>query len=263
MHEPVALHARDARRDRQTLTEHRDERALLPRDAIAAQPDPEVPAPGDATCAQLTLHQAWCDLRSQELRLVHRQATLGEVPDALLPVTADDHHLALGPQDLEHHPGELAVVVPPAGAPPVEGAVLQLARAERSSGSELAKDVPTEGSVRMQPVPHVRVSRPFPSRIPPHHLTVDRVVGRRDDVGPELEQRAFVPQQSLELGHAEPPTEPAEQHEVLGASHRSRRVHLHLAELADHLQDGPGSGCSEELAGDREPPGPFEAQFEG
>src|SRR5207247_840436 len=128
-----------------------------------------------------------------------RQRTFRQVPDPLLPIPADDHDLALAPQDLQEHRYVLALVVPSPGPPSLGRPVLEVPRTERTPAAELAQDVPAEGVVGSEPIPHVDPSRPLSVGVPAHRHAMDREVRRRKDVRPVFEQGPIAPEETLEL----------------------------------------------------------------
>ena len=198
------------------------------------------------------------DLRLRPLRLVHRQASLGEIPDALLPVPPDDHHLALEPQDVEHH-GHAActLVVPSTGLPAFGGPVFQIARAQGAATFQLAEGVAAERGVRLEPA--LRVGRAglvaAPTRVAPHRGAMDREVGGGHDVDPVLEQRALVPQQPFELRHPERRTQPREQHQMLGTGDGRCGIELHHPQVVDGLADRRGARRCQPLTHHAQPAG--------
>jgi hypothetical protein len=109
---------------------------------------------------------------------LRRQPPARQVPEALLTVPPDDHHLALIPEHVEDHRDVPALVVPATGVPAVGDPVLQVARPERSTPPQLAQDVPFERLVRREPITHVRATFQLPERAargePPHRHAVDR-----------------------------------------------------------------------------------------
>ena len=194
-------------------------------------------------------------------RLVERQAPLGEIPHTLLPGATRDHHLALGPQHLEHHRRVPPVVVPPAGPPADGGAILERSGLKRSLGAQPGQDVPAERLVLSEVAPHVLAPAAGPARVPPHRLPVHRILRRRQDERPVLEQRAVLPQESLQLGDAEPPPEPGPEDEVLRPRDPSGwdpSARCPRPSTTSRIERGSRRG--EQLCCDRDLPRPFGAR---
>ncbi len=170
-----------------------------------------------------------------------------EVPQPLLPVAADDHHFPLRPQDVQEHRRVLPFVVPPAGLPALGGPVLEVTGAERPAGAQLTQRIPDERIVRDQPIPDVLVPLPMAVRVALHRDPMQRQVAHRHDVRPIFEHRAVGPHPPLELRDPERRPEPAEQQQVLRPGNNRRRIHLDLAQGAEHLVDRTRPGRVEAL----------------
>jgi hypothetical protein len=139
----------------------------------------------------------------------------------------------------------------------LDGPVLELARGQRAAPAQLAQDVAPETGVGLQELAHALAAlerRARTIRIAPHRLTVHAVIRRRDDVDPVLVEGALAPQQPLQLGDPEPPSQAREQDQVLGAGDRRGRVHLDHPEAVDDILDGGGPRPGEQLPLDGEPP---------
>src|SRR5439155_14201030 len=91
---------------------------------------------------------------------VGRQPPIGDVPDSFLSLPSGQHDLTARPQDLEHHRGAVAVVVPAPRSPTGSRVVLQVACPEWAITTQLAQHVLAEGIVRGQPVPYVAMTGP-------------------------------------------------------------------------------------------------------
>ena len=190
--------------------------------------------------------------------LVERQAPLGEIPHTLLPGATRDHHLALGPQDLEHHRRVPPVVVPPAGPPADRGAILERSGLKRPLGTQPGQDVPTERLVLSEVAPHVLAPAATPARVSPHRLPVHRILRRRQDERPVLEQRPIPPEESFQLGDPEPPPESRPEDEVLRPRDPSSGIHLHAPETLHDLEDRTRARRRQQLCGDGHAPRPLE-----
>ena len=222
---------------------------------------------GDPASAQLTIEHLAGDRTGPTRRLAHRKAPLRQVPEPLLPVAPDDHHLALVPEHVEQHRDVPSFVVPAPRVPPVGDPILEVARTQRSARTQLAKHVPTERRVGREPLRRVLPSLEHPLRplvgIAPHRLAMDPVVGGRHDVHPVFEERPVDPEHALELFDAEPAAQPREQHEVLGAGHDPGGVELHHREVVHRLGDGGGARSGEALPLHAQPPGRAAIDAEG
>ena len=147
----------DLRRGTATLAHERAERRVR-AGWVAVELPTELAAPCDALAAKPALDDGAGDLGRSPPRLPSREAPLGEVPDALVALAADDRDLAAEPEDVEHPPERLAVV-PAARAPLHDGAVLEVAREQRATPPELAQHVAPERRVRREPLADVARSR--------------------------------------------------------------------------------------------------------
>ena len=253
-----------AGRDRDALADQPVERAV-PSGRTPVERPADLSRRCHAPRTQLPFHHATSDRRRRRSRSPHRQASLGQIPEPELSVPARDHDFAARPEELEHHRRRLALIVPPAGLPPLDGTVLQVARAERTAAPELAQDVPSERRVGGHPLAPVHPAPRLSGNLPPepsHRLAMDVVVVDRHDVGPVLEERVLVPQHPFEVGHAEPRAQPAPQHEVLGPSDSARRIHLDLAQPAHDLLDRSRLRSRQHLADDGEAPRLFTREDE-
>ena len=76
---------------------------------------------------------------------------LGEIPDALLALPADDRHLAARGEELEHQ-AHLALAPPAVVLASVAGRVGDLAREERPALAQLLQDVAAVGGTRLDPL---------------------------------------------------------------------------------------------------------------
>jgi hypothetical protein len=178
-----------------------------------------------------------------------------QIPDPLLSVTPDDHHLALVPQDVEQHRRALSLVVPAADPPPLGGAILQVASPQRAAATQLCQDVSHELVVGGQPLPDVGVALPVAIGVAAHGDPVHRKIADRHDMHPVLEQRAVLPEQPFELGHPEPGAQSAEQHEVLGPRDDGGWIDLHLAQIRHDLKDRGRARRIQQLTHDGQLPG--------
>ena len=231
---------------------------LPPRGSFARERPPEPVDLGDAEGPQLHVEETPGLLSRARPGFVEREAPRREIPDPLLAGPARDHDLSLGPQDLEHHRGVPAVVVPPTGPPADRGAILECPGGQGPLVAQPLQDVPPEPRVLAEVPADVRVPPAAGTRVAPHRLPMHGELRGREDERPVLEQRPIPPQEPLELVDPEPTPEPRPEHEVLRACHRPRRVHLHAAQTLDDFEDRPRPRRRQQLRGHSQAPRPLE-----
>ena len=120
---------------------------------------------------------------------------LGEVPDALLALPADDRDLAARREALEHE-AHLPRAPPAMALAAVAGRVLDLAREEGAALAELLQDVAPEGGVLLEPGDDPQVERAVAAAHP--RLEERQVLDRVDERVP-LDELPLLPEQPVEL----------------------------------------------------------------
>jgi hypothetical protein len=211
---------------------------------------PETRQLRDSERSELHVEQAPSLLAPVRPCPVRRDPPRREIPDTLLAGPAGDHDLALRPEDLEHHRGVAAVVVPPAGSPADGESILERPGGQRPLVTQPIQHVPSEAPVLAEVSPNVRMTTGARARVAPHRLSVHGVLRGRQDERAILEQRAITPQESLELADPEPASQAGPEHEMLRSSHRSCGIHLDASEPLHHLEDRARARRREELCGD-------------
>src|SRR6266516_1666824 len=155
---------------------------------------------------------------------------LGKVPQTLVPAASDDRNDTPTLEQLEHE-RHLAASPPRVWVSRHHQVGFDLAREQRSALFELAQQMPLEAGV-----PPQELSSPllvFCLAPPPAHARADEreVLDRPDECTP-LEELAFFPKQSVELGRVVG-SEAAPQDESLRGCDRGNRIDLEEAEPAN------------------------------
>ena len=177
---------------------------------------------------------------------------LGDVPDVLVAVPADDADAAREPQDVEHPPDVLRCSSRRCSMVPARGPRCSATAAARAA--EGAQHVVAEPWVRREPRTGVAASRGRLAGVAAHRAPVQRVVGRRHQVHPVLEQLAVMERRPLE-GLDVVAAEPAPQHEPLGACHRVGRVDLDRSQMGRRRDQVGRLRCGQQLGADGQPTG--------
>ena len=231
------------------------QRAQRPRPAgrAAVEREPELTDPGHAAGGELALEDRLCYHARRQPRSIDGVHVLGDVPDPLVAVPADDADPAREPQDVEHPPDVLAVV-PAAGAPWFLRAVLDVPRPQRPALLESAQHVAAKPGVRREPRADVAAPCGRLAGVAAHRAPVQGVVGRRHQVHPVLEQLAVVerrPLQRLDVVAAEP----APQHQPLRTCHRVGRVDLDRSQMGRRRDQVGRLRGGQQLGADGQPAG--------
>jgi inner membrane protein YidH len=153
-------------------------------------------------------------------------------------------------------------VRPARGEPWLDGAILEVANAQRTVGAQPGEDVRAELAVDVPPRADALDQRAVAPRPPAHLPSVQRqVLGEHERglVREVLEQLAIAIREALEQGGIERP-EAAEEHEQVRARDHARRVELQTPQRAAGVEDrgavgpAPRPRPGEALGAQREPP---------
>ena len=252
MRVPLARKRPDGRRPGEAAAYQRAQRPL-PAGRAAVEREPELTDPGHAAGGKLAFEDRLGDHAGRQPRSVDGVHALGDVPDALVAVPADDADAAREPQDVEHPPDVLAVV-PAAGAPRFLRAVLDVPRPQRPALPESAQHIAAKPGIRREPRADVAAPCGRLTGVAAHRALVQRVVGRRHQVHPVLDQLAVVERRSLQRLDVVA-AEPAPQHQPLGACHRVGRVDLDRSETGRRRDQVGRLRGGQQLGADGQPPG--------
>src|SRR5207248_6816938 len=124
---------------------------------------------------------------------------LGEVPEPLLALPADDRDLAARREAFEHE-AHLPRAPPAMALAAVAGRVLDLAREEGPALAELLQHVAAEGGVLLEPGDDPQVERAVAAA---HQRLEQRQVLDRVDERVPLDELPLLPAQAVQLGGAE------------------------------------------------------------